>query len=83
VKTGVLTPEVCKANAALVLNFLLPLLMFSTVVPAFEPENMKVVLALLITAAAYMTFGLAFGFIVKAVTPVPRGWSGGVLATGP
>lgn len=56
--------------------------MFSTIVPAFEPENMKTVLALVITAFAYMTFGLIFGFIIRALTPVPRGWSGGVLATG-
>ncbi|KAI5785871.1 auxin efflux carrier [Geopyxis carbonaria] len=81
-RKGLLSPEVCKANASLVVNFLLPLLMFSTVTASFDSGNMKSLGVLLITGTLYQTIGLLFGFLVRWFTPVPRTWKGGVLAAG-
>ncbi|KAG0138187.1 hypothetical protein HOY82DRAFT_596959 [Tuber indicum] len=81
-RKGYLTPEICKANASLIMNFLLPLLMFSTVLPAFNTGNMDSVLAVAITGIFYQVLGLSFGLIVRWFTPTPKSWGGGVLAAG-
>ncbi|KAG0636778.1 hypothetical protein HOY80DRAFT_1053505 [Tuber brumale] len=76
-RKGYLTPEVCKANASVIMNFLLPLLMFSTVLPAFNAGNMDSVLAVVITGIFYQVLGLSFGLIVRWFTPTPKSWGGG------
>jgi hypothetical protein len=79
---GILSPEATKANAGLILNMLLPMLTFASVVTSFDPSNMQSFAALLITGVTYMTMGLSFGFLVRTLTPVPRTWRSGVLITG-
>ncbi|RPB04442.1 hypothetical protein L873DRAFT_1758966 [Choiromyces venosus 120613-1] len=81
-RKGYLTPESCKANASLIMNLLLPLLIFSTVLPAFDSGNMESVLAVVITGSFYQVLGLSFGLIVRWLTPTPKSWKGGVLAAG-
>jgi predicted permease len=79
---GILSPEATKANAGLILNMLLPMLTFASVVSSFDPSNMQSFAALLITGVTYMTMGFLFGFLVRTLTPVPRTWRGGVLIAG-
>jgi hypothetical protein len=79
---GILSPEATKANAGLILNMLLPMLTFASVVSSFDPSNMRSFAALLITGVTYMTMGLSFGFLVRTLTPVPKTWRSGVLITG-
>ncbi|KAH8150835.1 uncharacterized protein LAJ45_05016 [Morchella importuna] len=81
-KKGFLTPEVCKANASILMNLLLPLLIFATVLPAFDRDNMTSVLSVVVTGGLYQVMGLVFGLIVRWLTPVPPSWRGGVLAAG-
>ncbi|KAI9741757.1 MAG: hypothetical protein M1834_000143 [Cirrosporium novae-zelandiae] len=83
---GFLTPEASRAFSMVILNFLLPCLIFNTVIPSFT-GNMDSALLLLITGFFYQSedtpfMGLVFGFIVRWFTPVPPTWKGGVLATG-
>lgn len=51
--SGLLTPEVCKTNASIIINLLLPLLIFSTVLPAFDSKNMASVLSVVLTSLFY------------------------------
>ncbi|KAF8474234.1 auxin efflux carrier [Kalaharituber pfeilii] len=81
-RMGVLSPEVCKANAQLIMSLLLPLLIFSTVVPSFDPNNMSAVLVLVLSGVVYMIMGLIFGLIVRLFTPTPATWKGGIVAAG-
>ncbi|KAA8910795.1 auxin efflux carrier [Sphaerosporella brunnea] len=81
-KKGILSPEATKANAGLILNLLLPMLIFSSVTESFDASNMQSLGALVITAVTYMTMGLCFGFLVRWLMPLPKTWRSGVLMTG-
>jgi predicted permease len=79
---GILSPEATKANAGMILNLLLPMLIFYAVTSSFDPSNMQSLGVLVITGVTYMVMGLAFGFLVRWLTPVPKTWRNGVLITG-
>lgn len=79
---GILTPEASKVNSALILKLFLPLLIFATVVPSFERENMGQVGMVLVTGFLFQAMGLFFGIIVRQFTPMPKNWRGGVWAAG-
>ncbi|KAL0632872.1 Protein M3 [Maublancomyces gigas] len=64
------------------MNLLLPMLIFSTVLPAFDSKNMASVLSVVVTSFFYQALGLCFGFTVRWLTPIPTSWRGGVLAAG-
>ncbi|KAF8417226.1 auxin efflux carrier [Tirmania nivea] len=81
-RMGVLTPEACRANATLIMSMLLPLMIFSTVVPSFDPNNMAAIFALVLSGVVYMVMGLTFGLIVRWLTPIPVTWKGGIVAAG-
>ncbi|RPA80635.1 auxin efflux carrier [Ascobolus immersus RN42] len=81
-RMGILTPEASKSNAALLMNFFLPLLIFSTVVPSFDSDSMTSVLVIILTGILYQVMGLVIGGVVKFCCPTPTTWRGGVLAAG-
>ncbi|CCX04587.1 Similar to Protein ECM3; acc. no. Q99252 [Pyronema omphalodes CBS 100304] len=78
-RKGILSIEATKANAQMILKFLMPMLIFSTVTASFNTENVKSVGGLVITALMYQAMGLIFGILIWWLTPVPRSWRGGVL----
>jgi hypothetical protein len=79
---GILSQATCKANASVIINFLMPLLIFSSVTSAFDSRNITNVVAVLITGMLYQLMGLFFGVLVRCLTPVPKTWKSGVLAAG-
>ncbi|KAI5786147.1 auxin efflux carrier [Pyronema domesticum] len=81
-RKGILSIEATKANAQMILKFLMPMLIFSTVTASFNTENVKSVGGLVITALMYQAMGLIFGILIWWLTPVPRSWRGGVLVNG-
>jgi len=74
--------EATRANAGILINLLLPMLIFSAVTTSLDASNIKSVVALVVTGVLYMIMGLAFGCIVRWLTPVPKTWKWGVLITG-
>lgn len=79
---GILSQEATQANAKTILNFLMPMLIFSTVTTSFDPTNVKSVAGIVITAFVYQLMGLTFGALIWWLTPVPATWKGGVLVSG-
>jgi len=82
VLAGILSAEATRANAGILINLLLPMLIFSAVTTSFDASNIKSVVALVVTGVLYMFMGLAYGFLVRWLTPVPKSWKWGVLITG-
>lgn len=64
--TGILSPETCKANASLVLSFLLPLLIFSTVLPAFDSAHMDSILCVVVTGVFYQGLHSIFSLLWRS-----------------
>lgn len=71
-----------RAISQAILNVFLPALIFNKVISGIDRDEMKEVGILVLTAVLYTIIGLAFGFIVRFVTRIPRGWRYGVLAIG-
>lgn len=71
-----------RAISQCILNVFLPALIFAKVIQGIDQAEMRQVGVLVITAVLYTLLGLAFGFTVRFLTKIPRGWRYGVLATG-
>ncbi|CCG84711.1 protein of unknown function [Taphrina deformans PYCC 5710] len=71
-----------RAISQCILNVFLPCLLFTKIVQGIDEGKMRQVGVLALTAILYTVLGLVFGYIVKFLTKVPRGWQSGVLAAG-
>lgn len=65
------------------MNVALPALIFSSVVPAFTPQNVSAMGPLFLSAFVYQFLGFLFGAIIREVCYVPRNfWQGIVVMSG-
>ena len=77
-----LFPRVATKGASqIAVNLALPLLIFSSIVPAFTKDNVSAIGSTFLIAFIYATLGLLFGFIIREVCYVPRNfWQGIIVA---
>ena len=79
-----LFPKAAARGASQVtMNMALPALIFSSVIPAFTPDNVKALGPLFLTAFTYQAIGFAAGYIIREICYVPRNfWQGIIVLTG-
>ena len=72
-----------KGASLITIDFALPALIFSSIVPAFTPANISAIGPLALLAIVYILVGLLCGLAIREVCYVPRNfWQGVVVATG-
>lgn len=77
-----LFPQVATRGASqIAVNLALPPLIFSSVVPAFNKDNVSAIGPTFLIAFIYGILGLLFGLIIREVCYVPRNfWQGIIVA---
>lgn len=76
---GILTPESGKAISWMVLYFFMPALIFYNIVSNIKDTDIEMLGVLCLSGAIYYVLGLLYGLAVYFVSPIPRGWLGGLL----
>lgn len=76
---GILTVEAGRTISWMVLYFFMPALIFYNIASYIEDTDIKMLGVLDLSAAIYYLIGLCFGWIIYLVSPIPRGWLGGLL----
>jgi len=72
-----------KGASFITMNLALPALIFSSIIPAFTPENAFAIGPLALLATMYILTGLLCGLVIREVCYVPRNfWQGIVVASG-
>ncbi|POY75231.1 hypothetical protein BMF94_1863 [Rhodotorula taiwanensis] len=64
-KRGVFPPDGTRSASLLLLNFLLPCLLFSKIVPSFTSENVHALGPIILAAFFYQALPGAFGIFVR------------------
>ncbi|GAA5869712.1 hypothetical protein JCM3774_003828 [Rhodotorula dairenensis] len=80
IKRGVFPPDGTRSASLLILNFLLPCLLFSKIVPSFTSENVHAIGPIILAAFFYQALPGAIGLLVRACTQTPRRFRYGILA---
>lgn len=78
-KIGMLTPEGSRIISLMVLNFLLPCLIFSNIVGYIKDSDAKFLGILVLSSYIYFAIGAIWGFFIRGTSPIPRAWFGGLL----
>nr|XP_018260066.1 uncharacterized protein I303_06983 [Kwoniella dejecticola CBS 10117]OBR82224.1 hypothetical protein I303_06983 [Kwoniella dejecticola CBS 10117] len=78
-KKGWLTAPGAKGLGAIVIQITLPALLFSSMVSAFTPENIKAFGPLVIVAVSYQMLGLMFAWCIREIFYVPIDFRWGIL----
>jgi predicted permease len=74
---GLFPPQAYRGASQVTMNIALPCLMFSSMVPAFNHDNISAIGPLLLLSAIYMAFGFIGGMVIREVFYVPRNfWQG-------
>ncbi|WVW87150.1 hypothetical protein I302_109207 [Kwoniella bestiolae CBS 10118] len=81
-KKGWLTAPGAKGLGAIVVQITLPALLFSSMVTAFTPDNIKAFGPLVIVAVMYQMLGLIFAWIIRELFYVPIDFRWGILVSG-
>ena len=82
-RKGVFPQAAAKGTSFITMNLALPALIFSSIVPAFTPENVSAIGPLALLAIVYILVGLLCGLVIREVCYVPRNfWQGIVVASG-
>ncbi|WWC87859.1 uncharacterized protein L201_002756 [Kwoniella dendrophila CBS 6074] len=81
-KRGWLTAAGAKGLGAIVIQVTLPALLFSSMVTAFTPENIKAFGPLVIVAVSYQLLGLIFAWFIREIFYVPIDFRWGILVSG-
>ncbi|GAA5996605.1 uncharacterized protein JCM10292_003082 [Rhodotorula paludigena] len=79
-KAGMLPADATRASAIILINFLLPCLLFSKIVPSFNGDNVSVIGPILLTAFFYQLFPGVLGLFGRALTPSPRQFRHGIIS---
>jgi len=66
----------------LILNILLPALLFSKVVLSIDIDNVSALGPIVLVGTVYTFFGLLVGWIVRLIFPVPKNFRNGLLVAG-
>ncbi|GAA6025091.1 hypothetical protein JCM8202_001658 [Rhodotorula sphaerocarpa] len=78
-KRGVLPPDSTRSASLLLLNFLLPCLLFSKVVPSFTSENVHALGPICLAAFFYQALPGALGMVIRSFTKTPRLFRRGIV----
>ncbi|BFZ64056.1 Protein M3 [Saitoella coloradoensis] len=78
----ILTPAASRSLSLIAINFFLPALLFSKIVPSIDSQNIPQLGVLILSGIFYQVCGLMTGLLVRWLTPVPRAWRNGVVAAG-
>lgn len=81
-KKNILTVEVIKSVSVLVVNWLMPALIFYNVINCIKGADIALIGVFVLTNFIYETLGFVFALICKLFTPNPRYWTGGLLIAG-
>ncbi|KAH8818630.1 auxin efflux carrier [Flagelloscypha sp. PMI_526] len=80
---GLFPPQAYRGASQVTMNIALPCLMFSSMVPAFNHDNISAIGPLLLLSAIYMAFGFIGGMVIREVFYVPRNfWQGLIVMCG-
>ncbi|KAK0219707.1 auxin efflux carrier [Armillaria nabsnona] len=81
-RKGFFTPAASNGTSQVSMNVALPGLLFSSIVPAFNKQNVSAMGPLCLVAFVYMACGLLFGVLIREFCYVPRNfWAGILVAT--
>ncbi|WVQ66266.1 uncharacterized protein L199_004445 [Kwoniella botswanensis] len=81
-KKGWLTAPGAKGLGAIVVQITLPALLFSSMVTAFTPDNIKAFGPLVVIAVLYQLLGITFAWIIRELFYVPIDFRWGILVSG-
>lgn len=81
-RMNILTAEATRTISDIVLTILLPCLSFNKIVANIEDNDIKNVGIICLSSVLIFATGLFFAWVIRKVMPVPKQWSGGILAGG-
>lgn len=81
-KLELLTVVGTKIISDLVLTVLLPCLAFSNIVGSIEGKDIKEIGIMCLSCIMLFATGMFFSVVVKLLLPVPKQWTGGIIAAG-
>ena len=71
-----------RGSGQLILNVLLPALLFNKVVQSIDSDNVSALGPIVLVGAFYELLGLALAWLVRLLLPVPRNFRNGLLVAG-
>ncbi|KAK0239706.1 membrane transport protein-domain-containing protein [Armillaria nabsnona] len=81
-RKGFFTAAASRGVSPVIMHVALPGLLFSNIVPPFNPQNVSAMGPLFLVAFVYMVSGLLFGALIREFCYVPRNfWAGILVAT--
>ncbi|TFK94855.1 auxin efflux carrier [Polyporus arcularius HHB13444] len=82
-RMGLFPKAAARGASQVTMNMALPALIFSSVIPAFTPDNIKSLGPLFLVAFTYQAIGFLSGYLIREICYVPRNfWQGVVVLTG-
>ncbi|KAH9167693.1 auxin efflux carrier [Lactarius sanguifluus] len=81
-KADLFSTEAARGVAQIVLNISMPCLLFSRIVPSFNPQNISSLAPLIVVGLLYGVVGGAMAWIIKQFFWVPHRFRYGILAAG-
>lgn len=81
-RQNILTVEVVKSVSVLIVNWLMPALIFYNVINCIKGADIGLIGVFVLTNFLYETLGLFFACIAMMFTPNPKYWTGGLLIAG-
>ncbi|GAA5939058.1 uncharacterized protein JCM15063_004408 [Sporobolomyces koalae] len=81
IKRNVVPKEGINVFSHLIVNVTLPTLLFAKIVPSFTSDNIGALGPIFLVGGVYQFLAAFLGFIARAITPTPRRYRYGVLAS--
>ncbi|KAG2098716.1 auxin efflux carrier [Suillus discolor] len=81
-KAGLLPAMASRGMGQVIINVMVPSLMFSTIIPSFHSSNIAELGPLVIIAVIYMLIGITLSWIIKQLFWVPHRFRYGILMAG-
>ncbi len=78
-KRNVLTVETGRNVSDIILNVLMPCLMFNKIITSLQGSDIKDLGIVVLSAFLYYAIGLVGGIITVLLFPVPKNWKGGLI----
>ena len=78
-RQGLFPPAASRGASQITLNVSLPCLIFASMVPAFNNDNISAIGPLLLTAVVYLILGFLGGVVLRELFYVPRNFWQGIV----
>ncbi|KWU46024.1 auxin efflux carrier, partial [Rhodotorula sp. JG-1b] len=79
-RAGLFPVPASRGASQLILNCMLPALLFSKIVPSITPENAKAIGPIFLVGSVYMLISMLLGVLVRMFFPTPRNFRWGLIA---